>query len=75
MKKSIGRTLAHIDAAANTSARIHKDFFNSYPCYQQLGIPALPVGLELISLLQLGVFRLGLLQETNVGPEGLACSY
>jgi hypothetical protein len=29
-KKSIGRTLAHIDVAANTSVRIHKDFFNSH---------------------------------------------
>jgi hypothetical protein len=30
MKKSIGRTLAHIDVAANTSVRIHEDFFNSH---------------------------------------------
>jgi hypothetical protein len=29
--KSIGRTLAHIDVAANTSVRIHEDFFNSHP--------------------------------------------
>ena len=29
MKKSIGRTLAHIDVAANSSVRIHKDFFNT----------------------------------------------
>jgi hypothetical protein len=51
MKKSIGRTLAHIDVAANTSVRIHEDFFNSHssshhqsqneiardkPCYRQL---------------------------------------
>jgi hypothetical protein len=36
MKKSIGRTLAHIDVAANTSVRIHEDFFNSHPCYQHL---------------------------------------
>ena len=28
MMKSIGRTLAHIDVAANTSVRIHEDFFN-----------------------------------------------
>jgi hypothetical protein len=34
MKKSIGRTLAHVDVAANTSVRIHEDFFNSHPCYQ-----------------------------------------
>jgi len=31
MKKSIGRTLAHIDVAANTSVRIHEDFFNTHP--------------------------------------------
>ena len=30
MKKSIGRTLAHIDVTANTSVRIHEDFFNSH---------------------------------------------
>jgi hypothetical protein len=36
MKKSIGRTLAHIDVAANTSVRIHEDFFNTHPCSQQL---------------------------------------
>jgi hypothetical protein len=33
MKKSIGRTLAHIDVAANTSVRIHEDFFNSHPLF------------------------------------------
>jgi hypothetical protein len=31
MKKSIGRTLAHIDVAANTSVRIHEGFFNTHP--------------------------------------------
>src|ERR1700745_3559465 len=36
MKKSIGRTLAHIDVAANSSVRIHKDFFNTHPCSQHL---------------------------------------
>ena len=36
MKKSIGRTLAHIDVAANTSVRIHEDFFNSHRDYHQL---------------------------------------
>jgi len=36
MKKSIGRTLAHIDVAANTSVRIHEDFFNTHPCYRHL---------------------------------------
>src|ERR1700745_115050 len=36
MKKSIGRTLAHIDVAANTSVRIHEDFFNTHPCSQNL---------------------------------------
>ena len=30
MKKSISRTLAHIDVAANTSVRIHEDFFNTH---------------------------------------------
>src|ERR1700720_1591049 len=30
MKKSIGRTLADIDVAANTSVRIHGDFFNTH---------------------------------------------
>jgi hypothetical protein len=35
MKKSIGRTLAHIDVAANTSVRIHEDFFNSHRISQQ----------------------------------------
>jgi hypothetical protein len=30
MKKSIGRTLAHIDVAANTSVRIQEDFFNTH---------------------------------------------
>src|SRR5277367_6175533 len=30
MKKSIGRSLVHIDVAANTSVRIHEDFFNSH---------------------------------------------
>jgi len=33
MKKSIGRTLAHIDVAANSSVRIHKDFFNTHRDY------------------------------------------
>ena len=36
MKKSISRTLAHIDVAANTSVRIHDDFFNTHAIYQQL---------------------------------------
>jgi hypothetical protein len=35
-KKSIGRTLAHIDVAANTSVRIHEDFFNSHRDYHHL---------------------------------------
>jgi hypothetical protein len=40
MKKSIGRTLAHIDVAANTSVRIHEDFFNSHSSsHQQSGFP------------------------------------
>jgi hypothetical protein len=29
-KKGIGRTLADIDVAANTSVRIHEDFFNTH---------------------------------------------
>jgi len=33
MKKSIGRTLAYIDVAANTSVRIHEDFFNTHKDY------------------------------------------
>jgi hypothetical protein len=33
MVKSIGRTLAHIDVAANTSVRIHEDFFNTHRDY------------------------------------------
>jgi len=36
MKKSIGRTLAHIDVAANTSVRIHEDFFNTHRDYHHL---------------------------------------
>ena len=36
MKKSIGRTLAHIDVAADTSVRIHEDFFNSHSSYHHL---------------------------------------
>jgi hypothetical protein len=36
MKKSIGRTLAHIDVAANTSVRIHEDFFNTHRDYHYL---------------------------------------
>jgi hypothetical protein len=36
MKKSIGRTLAHIDVAANTSVRIHEGFFNSHRAYHYL---------------------------------------
>jgi hypothetical protein len=36
MKKSISRTLAQIDVAANISVRIHEDFFNTHPCSQQL---------------------------------------
>ena len=36
MKKSIGRTLAHIDVAANTSVRIHGDFFNTHRDYHYL---------------------------------------
>ena len=36
MKKSIGRTLADIDVAANTSVRIHGDFFNTHRCPRQL---------------------------------------
>jgi hypothetical protein len=35
MKKSIGRTLAHIDVAANTSVRIHEDFFNNHSSYHR----------------------------------------
>jgi hypothetical protein len=34
MKKSIGRTFAHIDVAANSSVRIHDDFFNTHAIYQ-----------------------------------------
>ncbi|HXP67770.1 MAG TPA: hypothetical protein VOA88_00680, partial [Candidatus Dormibacteraeota bacterium] len=40
MKKSIGRTLAHVDVAANTSVRIHEDFFNSHRIYQHLSTAA-----------------------------------
>jgi hypothetical protein len=36
MMKSIGRTLAQIDVAANTSVRIHEDFFNSHRISQHL---------------------------------------
>jgi len=37
MKKSIGRTLADIDVAANTSVRIHGDFFNTHRrCHMNL---------------------------------------
>jgi hypothetical protein len=36
MKKSIGRTLAQIDVVANTSVRIHEDFFNSHRDYHYL---------------------------------------
>jgi hypothetical protein len=36
MKKSIGRTLAQIDVVANTSVRIHEDFFNSHRDYHHL---------------------------------------
>jgi hypothetical protein len=36
MNKSIGRTLAQIDVAANTSVRIHEDFFNSHRRYHHL---------------------------------------
>jgi hypothetical protein len=36
MKKSIGRTLAHIDVAADTSGRIHEDFFNSHRALSQV---------------------------------------
>ena len=38
MKKSIGRTLAHVDVAANTSVRIHEDFFNSHSSYHYLSM-------------------------------------
>src|SRR6202040_847275 len=49
MKKSIGRTLADIDVAANTSVRIHGDFFNTHRISQHLTasietvIPMIPV--------------------------------
>jgi hypothetical protein len=36
MKKSIGRTFPQIDVVANTSVRIHEDFFNSHRDYHQL---------------------------------------
>jgi hypothetical protein len=36
IKKSIGRTLAQIDVVANTSVRIHEDFFNSHRDYHYL---------------------------------------
>src|ERR1700747_1651530 len=36
MKKSISRTLAQIDVAANISVRIHEDFFNTHPCSRHL---------------------------------------
>jgi hypothetical protein len=36
MKKSIGRTFAHIDVAANTLVRIHEDFFNTHGIYRHL---------------------------------------
>ncbi|MGA8143911.1 MAG: hypothetical protein WB987_08500 [Candidatus Acidiferrales bacterium] len=43
MKKSIGRTLAHIDVTANTSVRIHEEFFNSHRYYHhQSQIVAIP---------------------------------
>ena len=38
MKKSIGRTLAHIDVAANTSVRIQEDFFNTHRDYHYLSL-------------------------------------
>jgi hypothetical protein len=41
MKKSIGRTLAHIDVATNTSVRIHEDFFNSHRISQHLSVARL----------------------------------
>jgi len=40
MKKSIGRTLAHIDVVANTSVHIHErnyeDFFNTHRDYHAI---------------------------------------
>jgi len=36
MKKSISRTLAQIDVAANFSVRIHEDFFNTHRDYHHL---------------------------------------
>src|SRR5580704_12657343 len=42
MMKSIGRTLAHVDVAANTSVRIHEDFFNSHRISQHLSDQAVP---------------------------------
>ncbi|MGC1945591.1 MAG: hypothetical protein WA664_17710, partial [Candidatus Acidiferrales bacterium] len=42
MKKSIGRTLAHIDVTANTSVRIHEEFFNSHRIHQHLSRPTCP---------------------------------
>ena len=44
MKKSIGRTLAHIDVAANTSVRIHEDFFNTHRDYHHLSQNATEAG-------------------------------
>jgi hypothetical protein len=40
MKKSIGRTLAHVDVAANTSVRIHEDFFNTHRASHYQSQPA-----------------------------------
>jgi len=36
MTKSIGRTFAQIDVAANFSVRLHEDFFNSHSSSHQL---------------------------------------
>ena len=36
MIKSIGRTLPQIDVAANTSVRIHEEFFNSHSSYHHV---------------------------------------
>jgi hypothetical protein len=44
MKKSIGRTLAQIDVVANTSVRIHEDFFNSHRDYHHLSQNATGTG-------------------------------
>src|SRR6202040_1518050 len=68
MKKSIGRTFAHIDVAANTSVRIHEDFFNTHRDSHQQSQNEIDSAKRISRHLSGPILRVGYCLKTKGGP-------